>query len=205
MKIRGCFLYFLLAGLLFTASPAGAASLSPAEGLELLRRAFVGVNDFSAGITQEKQLALMKKKMTASGEVRFKKPDMFYLELYSPYSSRILLKDNTLTLKLPNEGERQKMTLPPEQGLGRWFRFLDQPVRNIPEGFDVRADKRGDTISLRISPRSKGALKGLELTFQEAGGLKKLVIEENNRDRTVMTFHRMRRNIGLTAKDFRLE
>jgi len=205
MKIFGCSVFFLLAVLLCTPPSAGAAALSPAEGLELLRRAFVGVNDFSAGITQEKQLALMKKKMTASGEVRFRKPDTFYMELYSPFSSRILLKDNTLTLKLPNEGERQKMTLPPEQGLGRWFRFLDQPVRSIPEGFEVRADKRGDTVTLRISPRSKGALKGLELTFLEGGRLKKLVIEENNRDRTVITFHRMKRNTGLTEKDFRLE
>lgn len=205
MRFRGFFLFTMLTALLLAAAPAGAASLPPLEGLELLRRAFVGVDDFSAAIIQEKQLALMKKKMTASGEVRFKKPDTFYMELYSPYSSRILLKDNTLTLKFPNEGERQKMTLPPEQGLGRWFRFLDQPVRGMPEGFDVRADKRGNVVVLRISPRSGGALKVLELTFLEAGRLKKLVIEENNRDKTVITFHRMKRNAGLTDKDFRLE
>jgi outer membrane lipoprotein carrier protein len=175
------------------------------DGLELLRRAFAGSDDFSAGITQEKQLALMKKKMTARGEVRFKKPNMFYMELYPPYSSRVLLKDTTLTLKLSNDGERQQVTLPSEQGLGRWFRFLNQPVTSIPEGFDIRADKRGNSVILRISPRNNGALRELELTFQETGRLQKLVIEENNRDSTVITFNRMKRNTGLTDQDFRLE
>jgi len=205
MKIKFFLLLTLLATLVFTPSSADASSLNPVEGLEMLRRTFVGINDFSAGITQEKSLALMKKKMTASGEVRFKKPDTFYMELYSPYASRILLKDNTLTLKLPNEGERQKMTLPTEQGLGRWFKFLDRPVRSLPEGFDIRAEKRSETVILRISPRKRGAMKELELSFLEDGRLKKLVIEENNRDKTVITFHKMKKNIGLTEKDFRLE
>jgi outer membrane lipoprotein carrier protein len=61
----------------------------------MLRKTFVGINDFTAQITQEKQLSLMKRKMVASGEVRFKKPDTFYMELYSPYASRVLLKDNS--------------------------------------------------------------------------------------------------------------
>jgi len=205
MKLLGFFIFPILAVLLSTAPSAGAASLTPVEGLELLRRAFAGVDDFSAGITQEKQLALMKKKMTARGEVRFKKPNMFYMELYPPYSSRVLLKDTTLTLKLSNDGERQQVTLPSEQGLGRWFKFLNQPVTSIPEGFDIRADKRGNSVILRISPRNNGALRELELTFQETGRLQKLVIEENNRDSTVITFNRMKRNTGLTDQDFRLE
>jgi outer membrane lipoprotein carrier protein len=199
-----CFLLLLLI-LLPSASFAGASSFPALEGLEMLRKAFVGVNDFTAEITQEKQLSLMKRKMVASGEVRFKKPDSFYLELYSPYASRVLLKDNSLTLKLPNEGIRQKMTLPREQGLGRWFEFLDHPVKSLPEGFDIRAERRGGTIILSIFPCKKGAMKELQLLFQQGGELKRLVIEENNRDKTVITFSNMKKNTGLSEKDFHLD
>lgn len=205
MITKPCVSLTFFALFLFFAATAGAASLTPLEGLEMLRRAFAGVNDFSAGIVQEKQLAIMKRKMTASGEVRFRKPDTFYMEIYSPYASRILLKNNTLTMKLPNEGERQKVTLPPEQGLGRWFELLDRPVKSLPEGFHIRADKRGDTVSLRIAPSGKGAVKELEISFREEGRLRRLVIEENNGDRTVITFQGMKRNSGLTDKDFGLE
>ncbi len=203
--LKKLFFIALVAALVSIASPVSASPLSAVEGLELLRRAFVGVNDFTAEITQEKQLSLMKKKMTASGTVRFKKPDTFYMELYSPYASRILLKDTTLTLKLPNEGVRQKISLPREQGLGRWISFLDRPVKSLPDGFDVRAEKRGSTVILEIAPRKRGAMREIQLSLSQDGRLKRLVLEENNRDRTVITFHRMKKNAGLTEGDFRLE
>lgn len=205
MTLQKLFLIPIVAALFSLASPVSASPLSAVEGLEFLRRAFVGVNDFTAEITQEKQLSLMKKKMTASGTVRFKKPDTFYMELYSPYASRILLKDTTLTLKLPNEGVRQKISLPREQGLGRWISFLDRPVKSLPDGFDVRAEKRGSTVILEIAPRKKGAMREIQLFLSQDGRLKRLVLEENNRDRTVITFHRMKKNAGLTEGDFRLE
>jgi len=205
MMLKKLFFIALVAALVSIASPVSASPLSAVEGLELLRRAFVGVNDFTAEITQEKQLSLMKKKMTASGTVRFKKPDTFYMELYSPYASRILLKDTTLPLKLPNEGVRQKISLPREQGLGRWISFLDRPVKSLPDGFDVRAEKRGSTVILEIGPRKKGAMREIQLSLSQDGRLKRVVLEENNRDRTVITFHRMKKNAGLSEGDFRLE
>lgn len=205
MNARIPVFFSLLLIILSSASFASASSLSALEGLEMLRKTFVGINDFTAQITQEKQLSLMKRKMVASGEVRFKKPDTFYMELYSPYASRVLLKDNSLILKLPNEGVRQKVTLPPEQGLGRWLEFLAHPVTTVPEGFVIRTMRRGETVQLQISPRKKGAMKELQLFFQPGGELKRLVIEENNRDKTVITFSNMKKNTGLTEKDFQLD
>lgn len=205
MTARLLFFFSLLIILVPNVSCAQASSLSALEGLEMLRKAFVGVTDFTAEISQEKQLSLMKRKMVATGEVRFKKPDTFYLELYAPYASRVLLKDNSLTLKLPNEGIRQKLALPPEQGLARWFEFLGQPVKALPAGFDIRAERRGGTILLLVTPREKGVMKQLQLVFQQGGELKRLIIEENNRDKTVITFFRMKKNTGLSEKDFRLD
>lgn len=205
MTLKKLLLIALVGTLCSFASPVSASPLSAVEGLEFLRRAFAGVNDFTAEITQEKQLSLMKKKMTASGTVRFRKPDTFYMELYSPYSSRVLLKDTVLTLKLPNEGVRQKISLPREQGLGRWISFLDRPVKSLPDGFDIRAEKRGETVFLQFAPWKKGGMREIQLSLSQDGRLKRLVLEENNRDRTVITFHRMKKNTGLTEGDFRLE
>jgi outer membrane lipoprotein carrier protein len=205
MTARLLFFITLLVILVPNVSCAQASSLSALEGLEMLRKTFVGVNDFTAAITQEKQLSLMKRKIVSNGEVRFKKPDTFYMELYAPYASRVLLKGNSLTLKLPKEGIRQKLTLPPEQGLGRWFEFLDQPIKALPAGFDIRAERRGGNIFLQIVPRNKGTMKELQLVFQQGGALKRLIIEENNRDKTVITFSRMKKNTDLSVNDFLLD
>jgi outer membrane lipoprotein carrier protein len=186
-------------------APARGSAITPLEGLELLRKGFGNTTDFMAEITQEKQIALLKRTMTSRGEVRFRRPDMFYMEVYAPYASRLLFKDNVMTMVLPEEGIREKSTLPQEEGLLHWFSLLDRPVTSLPRGVDVRAERRGDTVTLWIIPESGKGVKELKLTLTADGRLRRLSIEERNRDRTVLTFHRLRRNVGLTEKDFRLE
>ncbi len=205
MKQRLLFCGTVLGLLVLVCSAAGAEPLAPRDGLELLRRALIGVEDFSATIIQEKQLALMRKTLVSRGEIRFRKPDTFAMELVPPHASKVVLKDSTLSMTMPGEGAPQRISLPPEQGLRRWFALLDRPVQAVPEGFDITAERHGDLVSLRIVPRRSGAMKCVMIQFAGNGTLKKLVVEENNRDRTSITFLNMKKNGGLTAKDFQLE
>lgn len=182
-----------------------AAAISPLEGLELVRRGFSGMTDFTAEITQEKQIALLKKPMTSKGQVRFKRPGLFFMEVFAPYPSRLLLSDNVLTMILPAEGIRQKSVLPPEEGLLHWFRLLDRPIDKIPEGVDARAERKNGAITLWITPKEKKGVREIRLTLLEDGRPKGLLIEETNRDRTLITFRKVRKNVGLTMDDFRIE
>jgi len=191
--------------LLCCVSPAKARPLAPLEGLEALRKAFSGITDFTAEITQEKRLSLMKRTMTMNGTIRFRKPDLFYLEITSPYASRMLLRDNTIEQVMGNGSDRNRIVLPPEQGLKHWFSKISVPISSLPEGMAVQADVTGQVYTVTISPQGKGQIKELIVTFQEDGTVKRLVIGERNGDRAVMTFRKVRRNVGLTEKDFRLE
>lgn len=190
---------------LAVALPAQARSLTPLEGLETLRRSFSGIQDFTADLTQEKQLSIMKKKLVMQGTIRFKKPDRFLMELAPPYSGKVLLKDTVLEQRLGTQGERQRIVLPPEQGLSRWFAAVARPVTSVPEGMEVRAEQNGSLTSVMIRPAKGGQLKELTIVLQDDGTVRKLVLEERAGDRTVMTFRKTRRNIGLTEADFRLE
>lgn len=198
-------LMLTLVMLLCCVSLAQARSLAPLEGLEALRKAFSGITDFTAEITQEKRLSLMKRTMTMTGTVRFRKPDLFYLEIAPPYASRMLLRDSTIEQVMGNGTERNRIELPPEQGLKRWFSKISVPVSTLPEGMAVQADLTGQVYTVTISPQGKGQIKELIVTFQEDGTVKRLVIGERNGDRAVMTFRKVRRNVGLTEKDFRLD
>jgi outer membrane lipoprotein carrier protein len=194
-------MFFLLA----TTSFAYAKPINPITGLEALRKSFANLTDFTAEITQEKQLAVFKRKLVSSGTVRFRKPDQFFMEIKPPHASRLLLKNSSLSLYLVQEKSSQQIALPPDQGLQHWFGFLVKPVTTLPDGVDIKADQLGDRINLLITPRSKGQVKSLSLSMQEDGRLKKLTIEEQNGDRTTITFNRFLRNVGLIDKDFRLE
>jgi len=199
-------LSFLFALLMLTAAlKAEARSLTPVEGLEALRRSFGTMQDFTADLTQEKQLSIMKKKLVMQGQIRFKKPDRFYMELVPPYSSKVLLKDTVLLQRLGNQGELQRIVLPPEQGLSRWFATLAKPITAVPEGMEVRAEQTGSQTSVTIRPAKGGQLKELTVVLHDDGTVRKLVLEERAGDKTVMTFRKTRKNVGLTDADFRLE
>ena len=185
-------------------SCADARQIAPLEGLEALRKGFAGISDFSAEITQEKRLSLMRRSMTMSGTVRFKKPDQFFMALNPPYASRMVLKDVLLEQMAGRNGGRNTVVLPPEQGLGRWFSKLATPVTSLPDGVAIQADLSHAVYTLVISPRDKGQVKEVTISFLADGTIRRLAILEQNGDKATMTFRNLRRNIGLTEQDFQL-
>lgn len=192
--------------LLLAAPLCHARPVAPLEGLEALRRAFSGITDFTADITQEKRISLMKRGMLMTGQVRFRKPDLFFMEINPPYAGRMLLRDAVIEQETPSAGNgRNRIVLPPEQGLKRWFDKLALPVTILPDGVSVRADRNGAVYTVTIAPNGKGMVKELIITFQDNGAIRRLVINERNGDRATMTFKNVRRNTGLTDRDFKLD
>lgn len=187
------------------AVPVQARSISPLEGLEALRKGFTGINDFTAEITQEKRLKLMKRSMVMTGTVRFRKPDQFFMEINPPYFARMMLRDTVIEQSSGREGEKNRIILPPEQGLKQWFSKLATPVATLPEGVAIQADLTNGLYTLGIAPQGKGQVKELTIAFQGDGTVRRLVITEQNGDRATMTFKKVRRNVGLSEKDFRLD
>jgi outer membrane lipoprotein carrier protein len=206
--VRCHMLRLMIATLCLTSALAGSAqarSIAPLEGLEALRKGFSGISDFTAEITQEKRLKLMKRSMVMTGTVRFRKPDQFFMEINPPYSARILLRDTVIEQASGREGEKNRMMLPPDQGLKQWFSKLAAPVATLPEGMTIQADLTNGLYTLGIAPQGRGQIKELTIAFQADGTVRRLIITEQNGDRASMTFKKVRRNIGLSEKDFRLD
>jgi len=199
------YLLLFLSIFLLNGSPCYARTISPIVGLEALRLGFAGVSDFTADMTQEKQLSLMKRTMTMSGKIRFKKPDLFFMEINPPFASRMLLRDNVIEQVSGKDKTPARIALPPEQGLKQWFSKLAAPISKLPDGLVVKADLTNSIYTLTIAPSGKGQMKEITIVFLGNGTVKKLVINERNGDRATMTLKKVRRNIGLTERDFRLE
>jgi outer membrane lipoprotein carrier protein len=195
----------LLLLLLWLAVTSHASGRRELEAMETLRRGFAGSSDFTAEITQEKRLALMKQTLVSRGLVRFKKPGTFFMELYPPHASRLLLKDNVMIMRLVEQGVTDRVVLPPEESLTKWLDYLAKPLISLPEGMDVKAERRGKLWTLQIFPRGKGGVQQLTLNFDSEGTVSRIVIAERNHDKTTLIFSKVRRNVGLEDKDFRVE
>jgi outer membrane lipoprotein carrier protein len=173
--------------------------------MEALRLGFSGITDFTADITQEKHLFLMKRTMVMTGSIRFKKPDLFFMEIIPPFSGRMLLRDNIIEQASGGDKSRNKITLPPEQGLKQWFSKLASPITSMPDGAEIQADFSGSVYTLTIAPQGKGQIKDISIVFLGDGSIRRLIINEKNGDRAIMTLKKLRRNVGLTERDFLLE
>ncbi|GFO53924.1 outer-membrane lipoprotein carrier protein [Geomonas sp. Red276] len=193
----------LLALVLMT-SRALAAGSPAVEALETLRRSFRDTACFTADLVQEKRLSLMKKRLVSRGVVRLRKPDTFFMELYPPHASRLLLKDNLLLMHLPGQAT-QRVVLPPGQGLGKWFAFLSRPVTAVPEGAEVTATRQGGLWLLQLAPKGEGSVRRITVGFDGEGRIGRVVIDERNGDRTGLSLRNFRRNVPLTDADFRVE
>lgn len=190
---------------LLNSSLCQARTISPVEGMEALRRGFAGISDFTADITQEKRLSLMKRTMVMNGSLRFKKPDLFFMEINPPFKSRMLLRDSIIEQTAGREKTPTRIVLPPEQGLKQWFSKLTAPVTSLPDGVAVQADLTNSVYTLTIASQGKGQVKDISIVFLADGTIRRLVINEQNGDRATMTLKKVRRNVGLTERDFRLE
>lgn len=191
--------------LLLVPLPSAASSMPPLEALERLRASFAGMKDFTAEITQEKQLKIMKRKLVTTGTVRFMKPGLFFMELKPPYPSRMVLTDSAIDMYFPQDKVRQQIALPADEGLKRWLALLERPITRLPEGVEITADRSGDTQTVTIVPQKKGQVRQFTIASGPDGTLRRLVIEERNGNRTALTFNRLRANVGLSEADFRVE
>ena len=197
--------WIVLLSFFLKTTPCHARTISPVEGLEALRLGFAGISDFTADITQEKRLFLMKRTMVMSGLIRFKKPDLFFMEINPPFSSRMLLRDNIIEQATDRDKTPVRIPLPPEQGLKQWFSRLASPLTSLPDGVAVQADLTDSVYTLTIAPQGKGQVKDISIVFLANGSIRRLVINERSGDRATMTLKKLRRNVGLTERDFRLE
>jgi outer membrane lipoprotein carrier protein len=195
----------LLLLLLLLGTTAWAGPVPPLEALEQLRKGFAAMDDFTAEIAQEKQLAILQKKLLSTGTVRFKKPDLFFMELNPPHGSKLVLRDKSMEIFFPEDKTRQQLVLPMEQGLKHWLDLLARPITTLPAGSGFKAERTRENLTLTITPEKKGQVQTITITSGSDGRPRKLVIEERNGNRTAITFQKLRANVGLREKDFKIE
>ncbi|HWI39940.1 MAG TPA: outer membrane lipoprotein carrier protein LolA [Verrucomicrobiae bacterium] len=195
-----CLPVLALAALLL---PGSAAAAGGAAALERLRASLAATEDFTAEIVQEKHLSILKKKLVSHGTVKFRKPDLFLMELAPPEASRLLLRDSLLEIRMP-DGARQQIPLPGDQGLRKWVSLLARPVTSLPEGVEASSETGagGETVTIRPG---KGQVASIAVTLAADGKIRSLQIAEKNGNRTLVTFRKMRTNVGLSEKEFRIE
>jgi outer membrane lipoprotein-sorting protein len=185
----------LTAGLL--AADSHAEPPPPVEDtLRTLEKNFAGITNVQTGFVQEKDLAVLSRKMVLKGTIALQNPGRFAWHVETPLKYGLVIADGNLKQWDEDSDRIQQMALSAnpvfQVAVGQiqaWFagRFVD-----LTKDFEVQPVAQTPLI-LEFAPRTNSlahkAVKCVRLTFRDDRRyVTAMCIEEKSGDRTTMTF-----------------
>ena len=176
-----------------------------ASVLEQCKKAQSAIADFSADITQIKKSSLMKESIVSRGQMRFKRPDRLWIQMYPPYPSITVLDKGVLLIYLPEEKQVQRYQVAGNPALAKWLLFFQAPLETLGKRIWLQ-EERADTVVLRLEPAEDLALfKEIKISLDTTIWMPKQVeLLETNGDCTTITYDNIKINTGIADTSFQL-
>jgi outer membrane lipoprotein-sorting protein len=197
----------LLFSLLFVGTPCRAQQESGdlTSILEHIKKAQDAMVDFTADIKQVKRSSLMKESIVSHGEMRFKRLDQLWVEMYPPHASITVLDKGVLLIYLPEERQVQRYQVAGNPALAKWLLFFQAPLETLGKRIWLQAE-RADAVVLRLEPAEDLALfREIKISLDTTVWMPKQVeLLEKNGDRTTITYDNVKLNTGITDASFQL-
>ena len=162
--------------------------------------------DLTAEFTEEKFTPLLKKPLRSTGTVRIVAGKTRW-DTESPHPVWMLLDGSELKLYFP---QRKSLEVYPLSERLAQLALSPQPkLSDMRQHFDVAFDATADAIVLNLTPKAADLRKyvqsvRVELDEKQAVA-RQVEMVTSDRERTVITFRRVRRNTGLAPADLELQ
>jgi outer membrane lipoprotein-sorting protein len=201
----------ILVALLVSFGPRVAPSTAQQEAKELAsvleqcRKAQSAMADFTADVKQVKKSSLMEESMVSRGQMRFKRPDQLWIQMYPPYPSITVLDKGVLLIYLPEEKQVQRYQVAGNPALAKWLLFFQAPLETLGKQIWLQ-EERADTVVLRLDPAEDLTLfKEIKISLDTTICMPKHVeLLEKNGDRTTITYDNIKINTGIADASFQL-
>jgi len=175
------------------------------DALQQVREAAGRIQSLQAAFVQEKQLAILVRPLISMGRFYFKAPDAIRWEYESPARSLFLLSDGDARRFFERDGR-----LVPDSGADlQAMQIVLQHITNwlrgrFDESPDFRIEPHRDRIILVPSAALSGMIRRIELLLsQQPGIIDQILIVENERDFTKISFRDLKVNHPIAASVFR--
>jgi len=183
---------------LFAPPEPQEATSSIEARLEALDRRAAETVDITADFEEEKFTPLLKKPMRSTGTVRVAAGRTRW-DTTSPYPVMLLLEGQELRIYFP---QRQAMEIYPLADRLAQLAFSPQPrLADLRAHFELLPRDQDNGLMLELTPKAEELRKHVQLvrvTLDEKEGVARRVeLISGEGERTVITFHRVRRNQGL--------
>jgi len=198
--------FFLLLFLFFLVIPSGAQQdKDVAPILAQLKKAQESLQDFTADIKQVKVSSLFTEPQISRGRMRFKRPNQIWVEMYPPYPSITVLNQGVLLYYFPEEKVAQRYDVAGSPVLAKWLLFFQNPIETMGKKIWLQEEKAGEVV-LGIDPVEDLAIfQEIRIAVDTSNWMpKRLELTEKTGDRTTITYHNTRINVGVPDSSFQL-
>ena len=199
--------FLLLLSVVFLDTPTWAqqGSNGVAPILEQLKKAQESLKDFTSDIKQVKMSSLFTEPVVSHGKMRLKRPNQIWVEMYPPYPNVTVLNKGVLLIYFPDERVAQRYDVAGNPVLAKWLLFFQNPIETLGKNIWLQDEKAGEAV-LGIDPAEDlAAFQEIRITIDTANWMpKRLELLEKNGDRTIINYHNVRINIGISNSSFQL-
>ncbi|MEW5803322.1 MAG: outer membrane lipoprotein carrier protein LolA [bacterium] len=187
-----------------TASPANPDLTAVLSGLqEKMSR----VKTLATSFSQEKNLAVFDRKLMLTGAIFIQKPNLFAWHVKEPVRYSLIIKDNSVTQWDEDTNKIQHVSLSKNTG----YKIVTQQLRewfcgtytSLLEQYNITMLSSAP-VCLVFHPRQNSmadkAITSVTVTFdKDEQYIKKISIEEKNKDSTLLTFTDTKLNVPIDA------
>lgn len=145
--------------LLFCTSPLLGAELTAQDILKNMKQQEIAIEDLQFNLQQTMYLKTIKEKQQMSAQVKFKKPDLLYVEYKAPLEQLVIAQKEEVAMYIKEKGSwqetsRQKMAdvlgKNWKANYGLWF------SEEIEKNYNVSmVNAGGNRVGLALTPKDK--------------------------------------------------
>lgn len=171
------------------------------------------IHSISASVVQEKQLSVLKKKVTIEGTVTMAKPNMLRWDITKPEKSLTVIDGETMTVYHPEVKEAQIYDVS-ENFVARntmifFATAMGGDLNEMEKKFTVNVFRKDEDIIFKLVPLSQIAgryLSAVMIYYDERSGLPKgFDITTPKGDRTIIKLSNIKINPELKSDAFRIK
>jgi outer membrane lipoprotein carrier protein len=166
-----------------------------------------------AGFTERKELKLLAEPLVSQGEFFFHRPNQVRWEYTEPEHKVFVITENKYVAYYPAAKRAEEVKIKKFVGK-RLFRFLGvgQSIDDLAKYYDFHLDEENDlenTHLLVLTPRKKRVRESVASMkiWVDAGTFlpRQVSYEEADGDATLLSFHKLRVNVEVAARRFRVD
>mgnify|MGYP002624073762 CR=1 FL=1 len=185
----------VLAGLLFSASTAGAALPPEAQRLEQALKELSGVK---VDLLQRRSILITGEDVESRGILAFRPPQSFRLAYETPEPQELVVSGDSLWVVMPGEGQAQRYPFSVDAPGSEIFLLFGGKNGTLSGAFEIRQEAWGSyERALRLLPRNPEPgypLEELRLVVGKNGLPEKLFYREVTGDTVVLSFLKYEKN-----------